>query len=267
MRRVERGADLGDDARDARQVHGAAVDDLAQVRAGHEAHGEIQPAVGFAAAVDRHDVRVLDRGRQPALGLEARHGGRVLRVLRRDDLQRDLTVEIGVDGPVDDAHAAPLEHALDAVPGEERAGFEVCGGALRDFGQDGHLRWLRCPRAAWLTGGRPGTGSGTARRQLADRRSAWAARKREACARPAVSPSPRAAAGRRRARVLVAAEEHVDKLARLDQRPAISLRCSLPARAHRCGGPAAAGLLPDRPHVAVALQRAQAGTGARGRRG
>ena len=85
-----------DDARDARKVHRAAVDDLAQVRARHVAHGEVQDPVLLAAAVDRDDVRVLERRREPRLGLEAGDGRRVLGVLRGDDLQRDGPVELGI---------------------------------------------------------------------------------------------------------------------------------------------------------------------------
>ena len=75
------------------------VDDLAQVRAGHEAHRQVEHAVVLAAAVDRDDVRVLQRGREPGLGLEAGHRVGVLGVLGRDDLQRHGAVQLDVRRP------------------------------------------------------------------------------------------------------------------------------------------------------------------------
>ena len=52
----------------------------------------------------------------------------VLRVLGRDDLQRDRAVEVGVGRLVDDAHPAAIEQALDPVAGEHGAGLEVWKG-------------------------------------------------------------------------------------------------------------------------------------------
>ena len=106
------------------QVELAPVDDLAQVGARHEAHGQVEHALELAAAMDRDDVRVLERGRQARLGLEAGDRVRVLGVLGRDDLQRHGAVQIGVGGLVDDAHPAAIEHALDAVARELRARLE-----------------------------------------------------------------------------------------------------------------------------------------------
>ena len=121
VRGVERRGDRGRHALHAVQVELALVDDVAQVRAGHEAHRQVEHAVVFAAAVDRDDVRVLQRGRQPRLGLEAGHRVGVLGVLRRDDLQRHGAVELGVGRLVDDPHPAAVEHPLDRVARELRA--------------------------------------------------------------------------------------------------------------------------------------------------
>ena len=98
----------------------APVDDLSQVRAWHVTHRQIEDAVVLAAAVDRDDVGMLERRRQPGLRLEAGHGVRVLRVLGRDDLQCDRALELRVGGLVDQAHPAAVEDAIDAVAGEQR---------------------------------------------------------------------------------------------------------------------------------------------------
>jgi hypothetical protein len=121
VRCVERGRDCGGDARDPGQVQLALVDHGAQVGAGHEAHRQVEDSLELAAAVDRDDVRVLERGRQPRLGLEARDRVRVLGVLGRDDLQRHGAVQVGIRRLVDDAHAAAVEHPLDAIARELRA--------------------------------------------------------------------------------------------------------------------------------------------------
>jgi hypothetical protein len=43
----------------------------------------------------------------------------------RDDLQRDRAVQVDLDRPIDDAHAAAAGHALDAVAGEDVAWIEL----------------------------------------------------------------------------------------------------------------------------------------------
>ena len=121
---VECAGDRGDHTPDLIHAELAAIDDLAQVRARHEAHREVEHAVVLAAAVDRDDVGVLQRGREPGLGLEAGDRVRVLGVLGRDDLQRHGAVQLRVGGLVDHAHAAAIEHALDAVAGKLGARLE-----------------------------------------------------------------------------------------------------------------------------------------------
>src|SRR5919112_1777154 len=87
----------------------------------------------FAGLMDRDDVGVLERRRESRLGLEASDGIGVLRVLGRDDLQRDGPVELLVGRPVDHAHPATLQQALDAVTREERARLESGQAAIGLF--------------------------------------------------------------------------------------------------------------------------------------
>ena len=78
----------------------------------------------WPALVDRHDVGVLERCREPRLGLEAPAPHRGPAWLRRDDLERDGPVELFVGRAIDHAHPATLEEALDAIAGEEPARLE-----------------------------------------------------------------------------------------------------------------------------------------------
>ena len=128
VRGVERAADLRDD--DAGRLEGqrAAIDHPAQVRPRHEAHRQVEHAVLLAAAVDGHDVRVLERGRQARLGPEACRRVLVLHPLRRDELERHGAIEVDVHRLVDDAHAPAVEQPVDPVAGEHGAVLEVWKG-------------------------------------------------------------------------------------------------------------------------------------------
>ena len=84
-------------------------------------HRDVQQTVVLARVVDRDDVRVVDRGRQPRLSDEPLAEGVVLGEVGAQHLERHLVPEPHVVGPVDHAHAAPPEHALDPVGGELRA--------------------------------------------------------------------------------------------------------------------------------------------------
>ena len=86
-----------------------ALDHLPEVAVGDQLGGDVEPAVGLAERVDLHDVRRV----QGRLGLrlpgEPGPERRVVGEVRRDDLERDLPVELGVQGLEDDAHAAHPE--------------------------------------------------------------------------------------------------------------------------------------------------------------
>ena len=59
----------------------------------------------------RHDVRVVERSGDARLAQEARGEGRIGRVERRELLQRDLAVEVGLAREPDDGHAAAADLA------------------------------------------------------------------------------------------------------------------------------------------------------------
>ncbi len=78
------------------------------------------------AAVDLRDVRVVQRRERLRL---AREPGEPLGILReeiREDLDRDVAIELCVPGAVDLTHAACPESSDDLVRAESGAGGEHC---------------------------------------------------------------------------------------------------------------------------------------------
>jgi hypothetical protein len=69
---------------------------------------------------DLHGVRMVDRGGQPALALEARAEHVVLRHRWLDQLQRHVAAQRKIGGAVDHRHAAAPRHLVDAMAGERR---------------------------------------------------------------------------------------------------------------------------------------------------
>ena len=91
------------------------MDPAAERLALEQLHHENAPALVDADVVDRADVRMIERRRDPRFALEAVGDvGRQLDALRQQ-LQRDVTAEARVDGLVDDAHSAGAELPDDAV--------------------------------------------------------------------------------------------------------------------------------------------------------
>ncbi len=123
VRGVEGVGDAGHDPGDAPrgQTLGRLGDQVLQARPLHEAHGDEQPAVVLAGPVDRDDVRVLQARGGERLAHEELAQTRVAGALGRDQLERDRASELGVVGPVDDAHAADAGERLDGVAGDDRA--------------------------------------------------------------------------------------------------------------------------------------------------
>ena len=94
------------------------LDQAAQVCAAHVPHRDEQIAVDLAGLVDGHDVRVVEPGRELRLADEPAPERRVGRELRGQHLDRDAACEARVFGQVDDAHPAPAQLGLDAIPAE-----------------------------------------------------------------------------------------------------------------------------------------------------
>ena len=91
------------------RAHGLAI---------HIRHDEIRQLIGLARAEHGHDMRMLQRGREHDLALEAIDGD-AGRELPRQHLDHDLTAERVVGGDEDDRHATATELTLDGVGGPE----------------------------------------------------------------------------------------------------------------------------------------------------
>ena len=96
----------------------AAFESRAQRFTLDERHGEPGQAVHRAGGVHRHDVRMLQLGREEDLAIEALDV-HARRELGRQHLHDDLATERGVFGEEDARHAATAELALDRVGGAE----------------------------------------------------------------------------------------------------------------------------------------------------
>ena len=117
--------DLGDD------LHGAlglerpfAHDGGEQVGAVDEAHGDVELAVDLPRLVDRDHVRVVDRGGEHRLALEALAEPAVAREVVGDQLQRHGPGERDLGRAVDPAHAALAGDAVDLVAREDGSRYE-----------------------------------------------------------------------------------------------------------------------------------------------
>ena len=125
VRGLEPVRDLTEDVHDAGRRESAGGDQRLEARTRDELHGDVELLAMLADLVHRHDVRVVDRGRDARLALEARAGRLVVRDLRRHHLQRDLAPQVDPARAVDDAHPATADHVLDAEVGELRTWLEV----------------------------------------------------------------------------------------------------------------------------------------------
>ena len=117
---------VGDARHDARRAPGGNPlgrlgDQVLEARPLDEAHRDEELTVVVAGAVDRDDVGVLQARGGEGLAHEQLAQAGVARALGRDQLERDGASELGVEGPVDDAHAADSGQRLDGVPGDDRA--------------------------------------------------------------------------------------------------------------------------------------------------
>ena len=127
-RAVDRVQRVAERDRDRGRASGAqralAAHERPQVVAVHVAHHEVGLPVRDAGAVDGQDVRLLDGGGGARLAQEALARALVVDELGRDDLDRDLAVEVELTRSVDDAHAALADRLLDETTRELRPGDE-----------------------------------------------------------------------------------------------------------------------------------------------
>ena len=84
-------------------------------------HDERTAAVGFLEAVDGADVRVIERGEDARLSLEAREAIRVGGECQRQDLDRHVASKPRVARAVDLAHPANTELGANLIRAEASA--------------------------------------------------------------------------------------------------------------------------------------------------
>ena len=102
--RLQRRGDLPRDAQHIPEPQRTAIQPVREILTGDQLHRDEVPAVLLVETVDRCNVRVVDRGEQFRLALEAREPALVGRNFRIEHLDRHLAVEAGVAGLPDLAH-------------------------------------------------------------------------------------------------------------------------------------------------------------------
>ena len=103
------------------------LDPLADRRPLDVLEGDVVIPAVVADRVDPGDVLVVEPGRGPALLVEPLDDLGVARLLGRQDLQGDVAVELGVDGPEDRPHPADADGLLqledvDPLAGDRQRG-------------------------------------------------------------------------------------------------------------------------------------------------
>jgi len=128
VRRVERLGHLSGDGERLVQREPPFGDAVGQRRSLDQLHDDGADAVGLGQAVDRRDVRMVERGQHLRFALESGQPLAIGRELCGNDLQRDVAVEGGVPRPIHLAHAAGAEPARHLVDAESSAECEshVC---------------------------------------------------------------------------------------------------------------------------------------------
>ena len=81
----------------------------------HELENQEPDAFGFLEAIDRADVRMIQRGEHPRLPLEAREPLGVARECVRQEFDRDIALELRVARAVHLTHAARTEQGLHLI--------------------------------------------------------------------------------------------------------------------------------------------------------
>jgi hypothetical protein len=124
MRGFERLGDLARDGQGLVERNGSLRNTICERRPSDEFHHEGGRAVRSFEAVDLGDVGVVQRGKCPGLALEPSQAIRVLREGLRQDLNGDLTPQVGVGGAIYLTLAAHADLGGDFIRAEARAGGE-----------------------------------------------------------------------------------------------------------------------------------------------
>ena len=106
-------------------------DALRQILALDEFHHEGRDAPALLETVDAGNVRMIQRRQSLRFALEAREAVGVVRERLRQDLDRDVAIQLRVASPIDLSHPAFADRRSDVVDAEARAGSK--GQRLRDY--------------------------------------------------------------------------------------------------------------------------------------
>jgi hypothetical protein len=115
MRCVERVSDLARDAERFGDGDQTRDDHVRQRGALDELEHERGEAIGFFEAVDRADVRMIERRQDPRFAREAREALGIAREHARQNLDRDVATELRIARAVDLAHPTGTEARDDPV--------------------------------------------------------------------------------------------------------------------------------------------------------
>ncbi len=118
---LERVRDLHAERRGLSPCAGSLREPVRERDARHELHDEHAPAIRFEEVVDARDVRVVERGQRTGFPPQPGHARRIAREGLRQDLERHVTAELRVRGPVDLARAS-LSDALEGPIVRRQAG-------------------------------------------------------------------------------------------------------------------------------------------------
>ena len=124
VRGFERFRDLLRDGQRFVEQQGSARDALRQIVAFDELHHQRGHIPAFFEAVDRGDVRMVQGGEQFCFALETCEPVSIGGERRWQDLDRDLSFESRVGGPVDLSHSTFADRPGDVVDADARAGSE-----------------------------------------------------------------------------------------------------------------------------------------------
>src|SRR5439155_8904821 len=109
----------GDPCRLARRQRPAPLDDRGEVLAVDQLHDDERPGGVLPVVVDRDDVRVVQRRRGLGFVAEPRAEVRVATVLRAEDLDGDVSVQLVVMAAIDPGHPALAEQLREPVAATE----------------------------------------------------------------------------------------------------------------------------------------------------
>src|SRR5688500_11933004 len=113
---------LCDQGDGAAGIQPTSSDDLVEACAVDETHVDVEPAVTLAEVVNRNDVRVLEARRAVRLSAEPSTEVLIARDIGWKELERHGAATTSIERPVNLAHPASPEEALEAV-GPQHAGL------------------------------------------------------------------------------------------------------------------------------------------------